>query len=223
MSSRSSWILIHESARGDAQAKEALAARYAAPLHAYFAARWKGHPLTVDVDDAAQEVFVRCFGAADELARNASGIAAGFRAFLFGIARNVAREFETRRERGTSSTRESALDGLPGREKRASAIFDQAWATEIMRQAKARMIEQAESAGGGALERVELLALRFEEGLPIRDIAARRGQDPALVHRAYARARDEFRQALREVVGLYVEGPAMAVERECEALLGLLA
>src|SRR5262249_31943650 len=48
----------------------------------------------------------------------------------------------------------------------------------------------------------ELLRLRFEEPLPRRALAARWGVPAAGVHRAYARARQEFRAALLEGGGL---------------------
>jgi RNA polymerase sigma-70 factor (ECF subfamily) len=72
------------------------------------------------------------------------------------------------------------------------------------------------------MRRVQILRLRFEEGRPIREIAARWDEDPARVHHEYARAREEFRAALAEVVGEHHPGPASAVEDECERLLALL-
>jgi RNA polymerase sigma-70 factor (ECF subfamily) len=72
------------------------------------------------------------------------------------------------------------------------------------------------------VRRVELLRLRFQEGLPIRDIATRWQTDAAVLHHEYARAREEFRAALLEVVAFYHPGTAAEVERECANLLSLL-
>jgi hypothetical protein len=52
-----------------------------------------------------------------------------------------------------------------------------------------RQRQQAEQSGPDAVQRVELLRLRFEEGLPIRTIAERWGVPAATLHHAYARAR----------------------------------
>jgi RNA polymerase sigma-70 factor (ECF subfamily) len=67
-----------------------------------------------------------------------------------------------------------------------------------------------------------LLRLRFHDGLPVRDIAARWDADPAKLHHEYARAREEFRAALREVVAFHQPGSADAIDRACADLLGLL-
>ena len=71
-----------------------------------------------------------------------------------------------------------------------------------------------------AVRRVELLRLRFSEGLPIREIAARWEEEPERVHYHYKRAREEFKEALREVVRTH--DPCCAVEEECDRLLAAL-
>ncbi len=48
------------------------------------------------------------------------------------------------------------------------------------------------STGALAVRHVELLRLRFEENLPIREIARRWATDPANVHKSYALARRSF-------------------------------
>ena len=70
--------------------------------------------------------------------------------------------------------------------------------------------------------RVELLDLRFGEGPPIRDIATRWGDDPARVHKAYARAREEFRTSLLEVLRFHQEGSAAELEARAQELLEAL-
>ena len=92
-----------------------------------------------------------------------------------------------------------------------------------MRDAAVRMAELAADAGTEAHRRVELLRLRFQEGLPIRDIAERWKVDAELLHRQYARARADFRVALIEVLGFYESAPRQEIESEAARLLALLA
>ena len=46
--------------------------------------------------------------------------------------------------------------------------------------------------------------------------------EPERIHREYARARKEFRQALRDVLGLHERCTGEQLERECERVLELL-
>ena len=72
------------------------------------------------------------------------------------------------------------------------------------------------------MPRVELLRLRFHEGLPIREIARRWGTAAEVLHHEYARARQEFEAALREVVAFHHPGSPEEVEQECSNLLARL-
>ena len=47
-------------------------------------------------EDAVQEVFVECFRRGGALEAVGAGRVPGFRAFLYGVIRNVARRFESR-------------------------------------------------------------------------------------------------------------------------------
>ena len=83
--------------------------------------------------------------------------------------------------------------------------------------------QQATESGAEAVRRVELLRLRFEEGLPIRTIAERWGVPAAdALHHAYALARQEFRAALLEVVAFHQPGSPAEVEQEAADLLRAL-
>ena len=65
-----------------------------------------------------------------------------------------------------------------------------------------------------------MLKARFQEGLPIRDIAAKWGTDAAKLQREYATARDEFRAALRSVVAFHLpEATPAEIDRACAELL----
>jgi RNA polymerase sigma-70 factor (ECF subfamily) len=208
------WTLIRAAAAGDAAARERFARVYLPAVRAYLAARWRigGR----DVDDAAQDVFVECFKADGLLEKADADRPGGFRAFLFGAVRNVA----ARREAGRRSAGRLP-DHLPTDETSQSRAFDRAWARSLLKEA-ARL--QAESAmTDTARKRVELLRLRFQDGLPIRDIATRWGADPARVHHEYTTARDEFREALRRVISFHHPGGTPAdVDAACAELLALV-
>lgn len=128
---------------------------------------------------------------------------------MYGVVRNVARRFEAK----TQASAEPLPD-LEAKEPSLSRLFDRTWAESLLKEAaqlqKSRAIEQ----GAEAVERVELLRLRFQEQLPIREIAERWNVDPARLHHAYAKAREEFRGALLTVVAFHSPGSAAEIERE---------
>ena len=217
------WTVVRGAAAGDAAQCAEFVRRYEPVVRAYLGARWRGGPLAQETDDAAQEVFLDCLAPGGAVARADPARPGGFRAFLFGVARNVALRVERRRARDRLRPGAGAVDPdeVVADATSPSAAFDRAWARAILREAAARQREAARTAGPAALRRVELLALRFEQGLPIRDIAARWGEAPRHVHHEYERARDEYRAALREVVAFRVPGTPGEVERECARLLAL--
>jgi hypothetical protein len=91
-----------------------------------------------------------------------------------------------------------------------------------MREAAELQAALAREKGAEATQRVELLRLRFHEGMAIRDIARLWGADPARLHHDYAQARQEFLSDLREVVGLHERCPPERLEAECTRLQELL-
>jgi RNA polymerase sigma-70 factor (ECF subfamily) len=216
--------VIRDAAGGDAGARQRFAERYESIVRSYLLARWRGSPLAQEVDDVIQEVFVEAFRDGGVLARADPEAPGGFRAFFYGVIRNVARRAESHHGRRRDRQPPTAFfnEGAEAAEQRLSRVFDRAWARGMMREAAARQREAARSGGPDALRRVELLRMRFYEGWPIREIARLWSADPAQLHREYARARKEFRQALAEVVADHHPGSAATVERECEQLLGLL-
>ena len=135
-----------------------------ASFAAYLAARWRGTALREDLDDATQEVFVECFRQGGVLDAAGSGRVPGFRAFLYGVIRNVARRFESRPVRAADPLPEFATDDAS-----QSRLFDRTWAQAIMAEAGRLQRDRADERGAEAVQRVELLRLRFEENLPIRD------------------------------------------------------
>jgi len=212
------WTVIRAAAAGSAADREELAKRYVGVVHAYLAARWRGVKLLADRDDAVQEVFVECFRQGGVLEAVETGRVPQFRAFLYGVIRNVARRFESRASRDASPPPEMVADDVS-----QSRLFDRTWARAIMAEA-ARLQRQRAAAGTPeALQRVELLRLRFEENLPIRTIAERWNVPAPKLHHAYALARQEFKAALLEVLAFHQQGNAAALEEEAADLLRALS
>jgi RNA polymerase sigma factor (sigma-70 family) len=212
------WTVIRAAAAGSLTDRDELARRYLGAVRAYLAARWRGSALRDDLDDATQEVFVECFRQGGVLDAAAAGRVPSFRAFLYGVVRNVARRFESRPARAAGPLSDVAAD-----EDRQSRVFERTWAQAIMAEAAQRQKLRAADLGDEAQRRVELLRLRFEEGLPIRAIADLWGVDPARLHHDYAVARQEFKAALLEVVAFHQPGTPAEVEQEAASLLKALS
>jgi RNA polymerase sigma factor (sigma-70 family) len=218
------WTLIDAVRAGDRVAKDDFVERYLSPVRAYLRARWQGGALASECDDAVQEVFLRCFGRSSPLERVTPDNEGGFQAFLYGICRNVAREVERARSKGGARDPESDLDRREGNQERLTKTFDRAFARQVMKEARDRYREQVEAQGEEAQQRFELLRLRFESDVPIREIAKRWDQSADKLHKAYARARREYREALFSVVAEQNPGRSQAdLERSAKRLLDALA
>jgi len=211
------WTVVRGAAEGVVSDRETFARHYVPIVRAYLLARWRGSPLLQETDDALQEVFVDCFKEGGALARVEPG--SSFRAFFYGVVRMVALRHEDRRRRRAREEQPASSFEIKADEPALSAVFDRTWAQSVMGQAADRQAEQAVERGSEAQRRLELLALRFQEGLPIREIAIRWNVDAVGLHREYARARREFHEALTEVVGFHHPGAAKDVEAECTRLL----
>jgi RNA polymerase sigma factor (sigma-70 family) len=215
------WTVVRGAAEGNAKERDAFAQHYVPVVRAYLGARWRGTPLLQELDDALQEVFVDCFKEGGALARVDPG--RPFRAFFYGVVRIVALRHEDRRRRRAREEQPPSTFEVETDEPALSEVFDRSWAQSVMEQAAARQAEHADERGDAARRRLELLALRFQDGLPIREIAARWDVDAAHLHREYARARREFREALIEIVGFHQPGSAEEVDAECARLLDFFA
>jgi RNA polymerase sigma-70 factor (ECF subfamily) len=200
---KTSWMLIQGASEGEQQAREEFARRYAPVTRAYLTSRWRRSPLKREIEDAIQEVFLECFKEGGVLGRADGEREGGFRAFFFGMVRNVALKFEERGNRPSRATFPSTFDmnEIEADEDESCAeVFDRAWARSLLKDAAARMAAKARSMDDAAVKRVELLRLRFQEALPIREIAQSWKVNPTFVHRQYARARKEFEASLMEVL-----------------------
>ena len=209
------WTLIRGAAAGDRRAREAFALRYVPVVRAYLLARWRTPVLRERVEDAVQDAFLEFFRPDGVLARLDAARPGGFRPFLMGVLRNVARRVEERvtQERDRREPTPD-LEAIGADDESLSLVLDRAWAREIVREAGERHRSAASGEGEQALRRVELLHLRFQDGLPIRDIATRWGVPAELVHHEYARARREFRKALESTVADYHGGTPEELEGE---------
>jgi RNA polymerase sigma-70 factor (ECF subfamily) len=220
------WTIVRDAARGVATARAEFARRYEPIIRAYLGARWRDRPWQKEVDDAVQDVFVDCLKPGGPLERADRTRSGGFRGFLYGVVRNVALRVEE------TSARRHALEGRwlePAHADRAgptgddfAAAFDRAWAEAVMRDAAALQRERARLRGAAAVARVELLEQRFVNGLPVREIARRRGEDAARVHHQYAQARDEVRVALEDVLRAHHGAVASELDGEVQRLLDAL-
>lgn len=214
-----SWTLVTLAAAGDDSARSRFWSSYVTPIRAYLQKRWFGSPLRDQVEDAVQDVFIECFkeGGALQAADAARG---GFRGFLFGVVRNVARRFEARRPQPAALAEETAWwMALPAREASLSRFFDREWALGILRQAIVSHEERVTALDDGSARRWQVLKLRIDDGLPVRQIAERLGEDTATVHNEYRRARREFKASLRDVVAFH---GAEDLEAEYQRLIALL-
>jgi RNA polymerase sigma-70 factor (ECF subfamily) len=218
--------MIQSAAAGNDADREEFVKRYSPVVRDYLAARWKSPSWRTLVDDGVQDVFVECFRSGGILSRADANRPGGFRPFLFAVVRNVALRIETkqarRHERERRATDPIDLDEVPATEEGLSKEFDRAWAKALVGRAATLMMSRARSAGDGALRRANLLKLRFFDGLPIREVAKQWAVDPAALHHDYARARNEFRSVLEELVAFEHPGRPEEVREECRALLSLL-
>jgi RNA polymerase sigma factor (sigma-70 family) len=216
------WTTIRNAAAGDPLARDDLVRRYEPVLRAYLGSRWQGSPLVAEIDDGVNQTFVELLRQDGGLERFDFQRPGGFRAFVYGIARNVARRFEVRC--ATEAQRFGAAVSLAEQsadDSSLSVVFDRAWAVMIVHRARRRLTELAATAGEAAQRRVEILRLRFEEGLPIRDVAVRCQIDADVAHREYAKARREFEQAFRYVVAEEF-GTTADLDRRCAEINALL-
>ena len=218
------WTVIQAAAGGSRSDRDEFARRYGPVARSYLATRWRSSPCLNELDDACQEVFVECFKLDGVLVQADRSQPGGFQAFFYGVVRNVARRVEKNRAQTREQQNPSDVDlnQIEGDEETHSRAFDRVWARTLVREAARIQADRAKSAGDAACRRVELLRLRFSDGLPIREIAARWQLDAAVLHHEFARARQEFKSALQEIVAFHQPGTPESVEKECANLLAIL-
>jgi len=215
------WTVIQSAAEGDSAAQAEFARCYEPVVRSFLRSRWNHSACAPDLDDAVQEVFLACFRKDGALRRVDARRPGGFRAFLYGVSRNVARRFESSRQkhRDRHAGPGFELDRVDSGERTLSGAFDRAWASMLLREAVQRQTQRAAEKGEAALRRVDLLKLRFQDDLPIREIAKQWGVEAGWLHHQYAQAREEFKRAMKEVVRDHHGGGPKDVEAECARLL----
>ena len=121
------WTLIHAAAAGDEPARERFARLYQPIARSYLVSRWQRPPLLTALDDAMQDVFVECFKVNGVLEKVVELQPDGFRAFLHGVLRNIARRHEEKHRPALQLP-----DDHPADETSLSRTFDKAWARSLM-------------------------------------------------------------------------------------------
>ncbi len=212
------WTLIHAAADGSPTALSQFAERYQATVRKTLVARWSRSRRIDWIDDAVQEVFVECIRPGGALSKADSKFSGGFRAYLFGVTRNVMLRYESRLVAGQLDREDFVAD-----EATVGEVFDREYARAIMKEASQLQLRNAESLGDVAIRRVELLRTRFTDGLPIREIAQRWSVDAGWLHHEYSKARSEFLSALLDVVAASQPSATHAENQAtCKELLGML-
>jgi len=221
---QTSWTQIFGASAGKEAELDGFSRKYMPVVYAYLMARWKGSRLADYVDDATQEVFVQCLKDKGCLKKANPDHKGGFRAFLFGVTRNVALMIERERVRSENRKKSAAEkivqdsmdDSTPQKE------FEKRWALTVVQTAASLLKARASEKGPEAANRVELLKLRFQDDIPIREIAIRWGVEASFLHREYSKARKEFREAIETIVAEYAGNSPKEIEQECDELLEIL-
>jgi RNA polymerase sigma factor (sigma-70 family) len=213
--------MVSAAAGGDTHARVQFTDIYLDVVRSYLAARWVDRPVLRDLDDAVQDVFLECFRAGGALVGISRHGAGAFRTFLYAVVRNIALRYEERRRSGhqvpfgdAGAIPEPAVETTP------SVAFDRAWAMAVLARARDRQRRAAHQED--ARRRVELLDLRFGDGLGIKEIAERWSLPADRVHALYRKARAEFKLALYDELSFHGHAEPAAVEQESLRLLGLL-
>ncbi len=217
------WGLVVRAAGGDFEARSVFCRTYLPLVRSLLVMRWRNTALLAEVEDTVQDIFLECLRDDGPLAR-ADSAQGEFRGYLFGIVRHAAQHIEQRwrRQAKHRGGTEAVIEGIQSREQQLSVAFDREWARTLVREAGDLMRVRAAAGGPGAKLRVELLRARFADGLPIREIAAQWEMDPDAVHRAYAKAREQFHACLRQVVACHTVRIEVDLDAECKRLFDLL-
>lgn len=223
MSEATCWTMISGAASGSDADRREFADRYLPVVRAYLRARWQGRLDPQEHEDAVQEVFVECLRRGGALERVQRDRGEGFRAFLYGVARNVARRSEERRARRLDQPGTVTFygEGVQGEDASLSRVFDRAWAQARLREALERMQSSARDDGDECARGLELLRARFRDGRSVHELAAEWGVDRGRLHHELRRALRDFEAALKAVVAFHHPDSPEVVAEKCHELLAL--
>lgn len=217
------WDLLAGAAAGDRKEEDDFCERYRPLIANFLGRRWRMRLAAQDIEDAVQETLMECVKEGGVLARVDRSSTRSFRAFLYGVTTNVARRFEERAQRAGRLQAEPLPPSklAPAEVLDPREAFDRAWAAGVLSQARRLLEERARGADADSRRRCELLDLRFNEGLPIRTIAARWDVPAESLHREYAKARVEFKDALEETLRFENQNAPLDLDAELRELLEL--
>ena len=195
--------MIERAGAGDPADREEFARCYAPVVRSFFCARWKLPSDHQDVEDAVQEVFVRCFREEGPLTRADSSRPAGFRGYLYGVARNVAADAERRAasRREVTADSEVRLRAIERSEAALSKVLDRAWASLMLEETARLLAERATSDRRAAAQTA--LRLRMHEGLKAAAVAERMSLDVKVVYELIREAKDQYRATFLEVMAAH--------------------
>lgn len=219
-------LLAGQDSRPDAQAAlEELCRSYWYPLYAFVRRRGHGH---ADAQDLVQGFFERLLGRRDLASVHpAKG---RFRTFLLtSLGHFMVNEWHRTQaqKRGggvqfiplePGETEERYLRE-PGTESSPEAIFDRAWAQQVLATVLQRLRDENTREGG--CERFESLKgflLGDRGGEPYEQLAQRLGTTESGIKSAVHRLRQRFRELFREEIARTVDSPA-AVDDELRHLI----
>src|SRR5436190_19501604 len=159
-----SWSIILGAAARPPADQERFARVYTPLIKAYLAARWRVPLHHEDVGDATQEVLLQCFRQHGALESVEPGRESGFRAFLYGVTRNVAAMTERKwsRSREAQAAHSDVFVERADDDLTLSQVFDRAWAEVVVREARALLQRRALMRGGTAVLRARALELRYQ-------------------------------------------------------------
>lgn len=214
------WEIVRDAADGNETARNHFARRYEPIVRRYLGHRWRGQQYAAAIDDAVQEAFVELFRQQGALERVDPAREGGFRPFFYGVIRNVALRFETRVAKRGKDVTPSVVwpEGPASDDPSLSAVFERAWLDAMLVQA-VRELESRAQGDTVALQRVEILRLRFGDDRPYTEISRTLGIREPEVYREATRAREEFKAALLDVIARDNGGTPKAIERECREVL----
>ena len=171
--------LVVRAARGDQRAFQRIFDRYAGPVRRFLCDQLRD---AASADEATQETFVRAHRSLGRIREGAK-----LQSWLFGIARNVARERIRARARESRNTPISDELGLAGNAGTPEEELLRAEAGVVLSAALAKL----------SPERRAALTMRLDHGLSYPDIAEAMEWNLAKVKNEIHRARLELRASLR--------------------------
>lgn len=187
---RSDLELLEAWRAGDRIAAGQLFDRHAASIYRFFA-----NKVDRDVEDLVQATFLGCVAGRDRVRKGGQ-----FRAYLFGVARNVFKTYLRRRGRACGQLSDLTISSVTDLGLGPSLLI-------LQRQEHRLLLEALRSV---PVESQLLLELRYWEELSIEELAAVFGVAGGTIKSRLSRARARLRDKLSELAAL--RGPERLLE-----------